>query len=246
MAATKVQSLGQFKNVLDAQTLTATYASPPTEGNLLVCLGHVDNLQAASITGWTEAIQLRTGTNVGHGAAGIWYKIAGAGESSDVVLDFGELNRRGAMIIYEFSHAEGLLFDVVVGVNSDPTSGNSLSSGSSAAVAATAILALAVIALRDDNATLAGTSWTNSFTGDDEAVGFLVDTFSAIRNLSGGDGAIESTVTWNGTSEVGTHAIIVFKTPAAAGLASYREATTTDVASADAAASDVTARDVGS
>jgi hypothetical protein len=173
-------------------------------------------------------------------------KTAGAGESSDVIVDYGEVNRRGGMFIYEYSHAEVLSLDQYVVANTSGTA-NSLSTGTTPALSSAAVLAIALVALNDDNANLAGTSWANGFTGDLAAESSFVDAFSALKDLDGTDPNLETTATWNGSPELGTHGVLVFRTAAAGngGLASFREATTTDVASRDVAATDVAGRDVG-
>ena len=243
MAATQVQGKGAGKAVVGDQTQTLSFDSPPTEGNLLVCFGHIDDAYVATIAGWTKVFQDGSGLGGGGGLAA-WYKIAVGGESSDVVLDYGEVNRRGGMIIYEYSNPVVLSLDQYVVTYSGAI--NPKSTGTTPTLTTDAVLAICALALADDNASLGGTSWSNSFVGDLAAEALLVDMFTAVLDVSG-ESTLESEATYDGSNETGTHGMLVFKDTAPAnGLPSYRAVSTSDVESAAVTAADSTARDVGS
>jgi ribosome-binding ATPase YchF (GTP1/OBG family) len=84
MAISKVQ--GEYRNSASADTVTTSFASTPTAGNLLIAWTKCGDVAAGvpAISGWTRAIDVQYSTSSGQGS--IFYKVAGAGESSDVVL----------------------------------------------------------------------------------------------------------------------------------------------------------------
>lgn len=244
MAATQVQGIGAGK-VLGPRTQELNYPSPPTQGNLLVCLANVDDGFTTVLlsAGWTKIDQ--TGADaITHGALATFWKIAGESEPTEVSLDYIEVNRRGGMILYEYSNPIPLSLDQFVATY-DPVSNNVASTGTTPILSGDAVLAIAALSLPDDNANLAGTSWTNGFVGDLAAESAFEDFFTALKDLDGSDETLETTSTHNGTGETKTAGILVFKAAAGGGLASFRDAVATAAAAADAASVDAVARDVG-
>ncbi len=66
-------------------TVTATYGSTPTQGNLLIaCARGTSAFSNVSFSGWTLAVQ--SFSNSGGSPIAIWYKIAGASEPTAVTL----------------------------------------------------------------------------------------------------------------------------------------------------------------
>jgi hypothetical protein len=66
-------------------TVTATYGSTPTQGNLLIACGRGTNpFSNATLSGWTLAVQ--SFSTSGGSPIAIWYKIAGAAEPTAVTL----------------------------------------------------------------------------------------------------------------------------------------------------------------
>jgi hypothetical protein len=245
MAATQVQSKGAGKAIIGDRTQTLSFDSPPTEGNLLILLGDIENDYDVTMvsSGWTKTAQ--DGGSVQNGGFVAFWKTAGESEPSAVEMDYGEVNRRGGMIIYEYSNDPGLVLDQF-SVLYEATLDNNKSTGTTPILSSDAVLAVTAVSLNDDNANLAGTSWTNGFTGDVAAEVQYVDFFSAVKDLDGSDETLETTATYNGSAEAGTAGLLVFRTPAAvSGLASFRDAVATDVASKDVVATDVAGRDVG-
>jgi len=86
MAISKVQN-AVFIYETDA-SVTASFVSTPTEGNLMIALGRgsTDGSTRASISGWTNAVYTMTISTAN--TMGIWYKVAGASEPKDVTLDW--------------------------------------------------------------------------------------------------------------------------------------------------------------
>jgi len=82
MAISKVQNAVYIYEV-DA-SVTASFLSTPTEGNLMIALGAGSTVVTgnASISGWTLA------TSTYADKCGLWYKVAGAAESTDVTLNW--------------------------------------------------------------------------------------------------------------------------------------------------------------
>lgn len=95
MATTVVQDTKSTQGL--AQTLTITFSSGPTEGNLLLCwtwhdeTGH--NVSMSS-SGWTRmATYVSTLSGFSYRIT-LWAKFAGASESTTISVDLGEVNRR--------------------------------------------------------------------------------------------------------------------------------------------------------
>lgn len=142
-----------------ASTLTATYGSTPTEGNLLLACARVGagSFANASLSGWTVIAQT---TSVGATAPfALWYKIAGASESVNVTLNWtGATNI--SLLIGEYSGMLSSPLDTSNSIVSDGTTSLTKLSSTSPATAYPYELCVAVIAVHG----LVGTmTWSNSF-----------------------------------------------------------------------------------
>lgn len=107
-----------------AASVAATYASTPTQNNLLVAAVWANVLTTnTTITGWTLAVESVTGSTAANGSVALFYKVAGAGESTTVTA-----NATGASVmrsqIYEYSGvATSSLTDGTSSANSGATTG---------------------------------------------------------------------------------------------------------------------------
>ena len=161
MAATQVQVIGEGKGVAP-NTQEVDYPLSPTQGNLLVCIANIDDFYTAVMVsaGWTKIDQSGSGS-AGSGGLAMFWKIAGEGEPTEVSLDYGEANRRGGMILYEYSNPVALSLDQFVATY-DAVANNVATTGETPALSSDAVLAIAALSLDNDNANLAGTSWTDT------------------------------------------------------------------------------------
>lgn len=79
------------------QTLTITFSSGPTEGNLLLAWAWHDETGdnvSMSSSGWTEMATVVADLGGFDYRITLWAKYAGAGESTTISIDLGEVNRR--------------------------------------------------------------------------------------------------------------------------------------------------------
>lgn len=147
-----------------AQTyISLTFDSAPTEGNLLVAFHYSGNGVVTQPTGWNVAFWLTQPVDDDEG--GIFYKIAGASESSTVMVTCAAANEH-VMTIAEFEGPfAGQVFDVeshsAYTVTSSP-----LSTGTTAATSQADELLLYFGAGRDEGAEPVGggATWSGSPT----------------------------------------------------------------------------------
>lgn len=78
MAISRVQSNSGAQNS-GLATVTATWASPATAGNLLVLIVGSDDYAASPPSGWTQSTGCKQETFLGHY---VWWKVAAGGETS--------------------------------------------------------------------------------------------------------------------------------------------------------------------
>jgi hypothetical protein len=221
MAASKVQ--GSFNRSASAATVTTPFTNTPTEGNLLIAWAKAAGVaDILAISGWTKAISVQYGTSSGFGC--IFLKIAGAGESKDVVL-VATGSSNVALTIEEWT---GLPSAVVDKTASTANSGGvtSKSSGTTAATTADEELAIAICALGN---TITSPSWSNSFTDEVQNGTGDISLIGASKILSS-TGTQETTASWT-TSRVAGAAIVTFKagtvaTPIPVFMNQYRQRTT--------------------
>lgn len=80
-----------------AQTFNTVFSGGPVEGNLLVALSWHDELaelESISSSGWLRQATAVFDLSGFDYRASVWAKFAGAGESSTIAWDLGEVNRR--------------------------------------------------------------------------------------------------------------------------------------------------------
>jgi hypothetical protein len=82
-AGSFVQATTSFAS--SGTTASATFLSPPTEGNLIVaCVWNANATGITVLDGWTSLTQVKGGSGATSRAHVMFYKIAGAGESATV------------------------------------------------------------------------------------------------------------------------------------------------------------------
>ena len=163
MALARVTAQDASNTGATSSPASATYPSTPTQGNLLVAVavaaGGTTNEASMSITsaGWTKAVGGAISASSG---VQIWYKVAGAGESTTVTLTASGSPTACRLAIYEYDGFVGTptLDKTAAGVAD--TGVTSMSTGTTATTTAAAEALVAAIGI---NNTPAGISWTNSF-----------------------------------------------------------------------------------
>ena len=158
IAAPALVQTNSSANGANATTITATFASTPAAGNLLVAIaGNHDATTVQSIpAGWQTAVQ---DTGIAPGQLVI-YKVAGAAEPTAVTITYTTASRLG-IHIYEYSGIPLAVFRQVVETSG---SGSSLAAG---AVTTTTNNEL-VIAGFTINANTSFTAWSNSFVEEND------------------------------------------------------------------------------
>lgn len=204
MAIARVQKVA-FKAEGDA-SVTVTFGSPPTEGNLLIAWTMGETVATnASITGWTKAISCLVG---GSASSAIFYKVAGAGESSNVTINWTS-STSTAIAVAEYSGLSAVVLDKTAYSNNDGSPGTSQTSGTTATTTASEELAVVMVQNRNG---ITSPSWSNSFTTLD-VDGSPTYVINGQKFLSA-TGEIETTLSWTGDAYSGG-CIATFKaTPA--------------------------------
>lgn len=141
-------------------TVSATFSTTPTQGNLLVAAVTANvGVGSITITGWT------TGKSIAVGLAGgliVFYKVAGIGESTTVTAN-GTLATFMDIQIFEYDGIDNASpLDVTGSTADDTTSVTSRSSGASGTLTQANELVFAAVAQAGANG--GGASWTNSYT----------------------------------------------------------------------------------
>ncbi len=174
-------------NGANGTSITVSFATPPTAGNILVAiLGNRSGTTIASIpSGWLNARQ-DPGPSPG---MSIIYKVAGAGEPSDVTITVTVGTRLGLQI-YEYT---GIPNAVYLETAENSGSGTSLTSGT---VTTTTNDELVVTGFTTNVATSFG-SWTNSFIerNDFQNSGATISTYSGADRVASTPGSYATTAT---------------------------------------------------
>ncbi len=170
----------------DATSLTVTFGAGPTQGNLLIAGISLRGNGSGPTwpSGWTEAINL-VGTTLG----AIAFKIAGAGETSDVAVSWP--GSGGAVIpIAEYSGIDATPLDATA------SSSNNNATSRSAGDLITTVddeLLFCICAVRQDMG--AWVSWSASFV--DQAG--EVSASASVASLQWSDRIVSATGTYNNT-----------------------------------------------
>ncbi len=218
MSFAQVQALKSGGKGTAGSTVTATYGSATTSGNLLVA-GLA--IQSATLTptfpaGWTKRVTI-TNTS-GSVATQIWDYTNNAGGITTVVVS-GLTTRPTVLIVGEFS-GELAANPQDVSATATGTSSNSVATGTTAALNQSGELGIAFCAEYDINQNVTFANPTNTYsipTGGtanhpDNVGGFINAVWAQYLNVSG-SGAQSTTVTVTGAS--GTN-------PYTGGLSTYK------------------------
>jgi hypothetical protein len=155
MAISKVQN-AVYINEADA-SVTASFPNTPTEGNLMIALGRGTTAYTnASISGWTLASSTQTASS-GAGM-GLWYKVAGVGESKDVTLNWTD-STETMMFIEEWTGLSAIPLDQIADVDNS----GSVTSKSSGTTPTTTVADELCLAGFATSSTISAESWSNSF-----------------------------------------------------------------------------------
>lgn len=226
MAITRVQFA-----TAHADPGSATFASTPAQGNLLVAIaaersGNSESLYTISGSGWTKVVArdvLLTDGNSRRNLA-IWWKVAGASEPTNISIDNGTTSTKRATII-EFNDSAGGTWTFKEKADADSGTGSTSpqSTGTTASVANGTLLVLGVAGWRAEETTHpTSVGWTNSLTDiqTQTSDSFSKDSGFAWKETATG-GTFESEVSWTGAGCEVTAAILVFDAVAAGGAPTY-------------------------
>ena len=190
MAIAKVQGLVVS---FGTTSITTSFPNTPTEGNLLIVWSSYTSGAGPAISGFTEAISAIEGSG---GYIGIWYKVAGASESKDVVATNAD-GTAGLLDIEEWSGISSPTLDKTA--KTDDTGGtvSSRSSGTTATTTANDELAVAGVAF---GSYTSAQSWSNSFTDERSAD---TETNACGSKILSATAAIETTLSWTTARRAG-------------------------------------------
>jgi hypothetical protein len=226
--------------VSDDTAVGATFDSPPTEGNLLIAHAttNATNEGVTAPAGWSAA-------TVSDGAAqfdgGIYYKVAGASESSVVTFTKTGNSRIWRLHIFEYS---GLATSDIVDVADNVFQGNTASNITTPTLNTATADVLLMALVRLGPIRTFSDSWTNSFT-QQQIDSSSTNQESAHRIVSS-TGSYDTNEAWTGGNSQARAFIAAFK--AAAGgtaqlsgdLDAALQATETQTAELDALLGQVT------
>lgn len=140
-------------NVNWSSTMSATFDSPPTDGNVILAIAMRRNTGSFNVptnaTGsFTETIYSNSGWNLD---VGIWHKVAGAAEPSQVTITANSFMTGGVLMLMEVSDLDtGNLVNVTSA--NDQTGGDSTTANTgSTAVTVDNAFAIAAIGFADNN-----------------------------------------------------------------------------------------------
>ena len=185
-------------------SLTVSYGTPPTPGNLLVAFTRFGNSRVPTMpAGWDVALDLETGPSVA-----AFYKVAEAGEPSAVTLSTSGNPALISMTLLEYSGLGAAQGDVLDRVAFTPNGAatTEVTVGLTEPTTESDELALAFIALGASR-TFENT-WTNGFTQQTDASSSTV-----AQRIAASTDTYETTETWTrATTPVETTAVAVMLT----------------------------------
>lgn len=156
MPLTSVQTKTNVSSVAVA-SLAAVFTSPPTQGNLIVAAANSDATLTMTSSGFTAGPFLVNATGLY-----LWFKSAGASESSTVTVTPG-VTASTELWIAEYSGNAVTPFDASAS-GSDATNAATIPSGTTAATAQADELAIAAFGWSDATGVETADSYSNSFT----------------------------------------------------------------------------------
>jgi hypothetical protein len=212
MAIAKVQ--GPFYRGASADTVTTPFTNTPTEGNLLIAIisTYASGTDGADgVTGFTYCIRVAHG---GTSYLAIYYKIAGASESKDVVGTW-TASTALKMIVSEYSGIASAVLDKTAITAHTGSTVTSRSSGTTDTITANVELCIAAFATGN---TTTSQSFSNSFTDEYSNDTNLIYQASLATSSAA---AQETTMTWTTARYAGGCIATFMAAPAAAGNPYY-------------------------
>ena len=194
----------------NASSITASYGSAPTQGNLLVLVHHYRNTGTVTLPGgWTQAVVKQSaGSKIT-----IAYKIAGVAEGSDVTVSVSSADDQ-TITIFEYEGIETV--SPLDQTASDVGSLTSCSTGTTPTTTTANQLLIAGVGLNGASGGWANT-WTNGFTQQSTVVSTVsidnqVSASSTAARIVVATGGYETTESWT-TGRSCQAAIVTFQAP---------------------------------
>jgi hypothetical protein len=191
--------------------MSAVYGATPTQNNLLIAAANSDSDITMTSTGWSIAASIVAATGLY-----IYWKIAGAGESTTVTIGIN-VSDSGEMAIYEYSGNTASPLDKTATASVSGVA--SCGTGTTATTAQADELLFAAVG-KDSTATWNGLAWTNSFVtlsgpiaGNGSPGASCLSTATRAVNATG---AYTTTASWTDGNWSGGGAIATFKASVAA------------------------------
>ncbi len=214
-AIAKVQTADNTN--VNSTSVVATLGAAPTENNLLVAMGWMDDTAARTLSrsGWTQAFSLQIDFGAGgDGTIACFYKTAGASESSTVTLTLSAAADSLGVSVSEFSQmATSGQLDVTATSDESDTNSTTADSGTTAATAQAKAVAVAGFVGADND--LASPTFTNGFTlisNHSADGGTAAGTMAVAFKILSATGTQQSSCTWGvGGAEQRWSGIAVFK-----------------------------------
>ncbi|MEJ0073256.1 MAG: hypothetical protein WDN27_04230 [Candidatus Saccharibacteria bacterium] len=176
-----------------ATSLTATFGSTPTQGDLLIAAAGGNSALTMSSSGWSLAA-----SETLIQSAYIWYKIAGASESTSVQVSVGSADTI-VLAIMEFSSSGGWPSSPLdkTATNSAGTPGASIGTGTTGTTTSANELAVALVNPHGWSlGAPASPTWSNSYTNVATVAGTTGATTSARVALFVATNTLSSTYRW--------------------------------------------------
>jgi hypothetical protein len=201
MTITQVQ-FGAWGGVA-GETRTKSFTNTPTAGNLLIAWATGETVASnVSIPGFTLVVSELAGSTA---SGAIFYKIAGAAESKDVVITWTGSTQTN-ICIAEYSGIVAAAPDKTANADNDSTSATAQTSGTTDTTSVAEELAVALFQTR---AAVTSQSYSNGFTEVSSSSGL---NFSAYKVLSA-TGAQETTMSWTTSVNSGGCIATFYATP---------------------------------
>jgi hypothetical protein len=184
-------------------SISVTFTNTPTSGNFLIAIVGVGNATITAPSGWSTAIN-EGGTSSSPGQA-ILYKVAGTSESKTVTVAVSGTTYIGLQI---FEYQNVTPTSPVDAVSSKTGTGTSITTNNVSTSQANDLIIVGVVT----NASTSFSSWTNSFTEQNDFQR------SGYRTFAGADRSVTSVGTYSSGATAGASGawrtqVVAFKDP---------------------------------
>ena len=185
-------------------SISVTFANTPTSGNFLIAIAGVGNATITTPSGWSTAIN-EGGSSTSPGQA-IFYKVAGSSESKTVTVAVSGTTYIGLQI-FEYQNVSPT--SPVDAVSSKTGSGTAITTNSISTSQANDLIIVGVVT----NASTSFSSWTNSFTEQNDFP------LTGLRTVAGASRSVTSAGAYSSGATAGATGawrsqIVAFKDPA--------------------------------